>query len=136
VKTTEIEKGAVDAADSEEDETTIPGPARRVLRGIMRIRSPRPTPTNDLMKVHFPVLSEHEEKVAEEISKSGSPGVEESTRVTHRLTTNHTTNGAPDELLDPDDPRITGVAKGGKDGAKTCKYHHQITRWLAPDAVT
>ena len=82
---------------------------------------------DDLMKVDFPVLSEHEEKLAQNLSKSHDPKVEKRARMTHRMTTNQTGTGDPDELLglDPDDPRITGVAKGGKDGVNTCKSHHQ-----------
>ena len=120
VKTTEIEKGMMEhlnAADDEENEVT-PGPAQRVLQGIMRMRSPRPTPAGDLMKVDFPVLSEHEENLARELSTSHDPKAEKSARLTHRMVTNQTGNGEMDELLDPDDPRITGVAKGGKE---TCK---------------
>jgi len=133
VKTTEIEKGVTEqsnAADSEDDEA-ISGPARRVLQGIMRMRSPRPTPTDDLMKVNFPVLSEHEEKLAQKWSKSHDPKVEKRARMTQRMTTNQTGGGEPDELLDPDDPRITGVANGGKDGDKTCESYHQIPGWFA-----
>ncbi len=133
VKTTEIEKGVMEhlnASDSEENEVTS-GPARRVLQGIMRMRSPRPSPIDDLMKVNFPVLSEQEEKHAQNLSKShDDPKVEKGARMTHRVTTNQTENGEPDELLllDPDDPRITGVAKSGKDGVKTCRSHHQNLR--------
>ena len=132
MKTTEIEKGVMehlDAADSEENEATS-GPTQRVLQGIMRMRTPRPTPKDDLMKVNFPVLSEHEEKLAQELSKSRGRGrtAEMPTRLTHRVVTNQTVNGDPDELLDPDDPRITGVAKGGKDGIKTCKSHRRVAR--------
>jgi hypothetical protein len=131
VKTTEIEKGVTEhlnATDSEDEVTSKP--ARRVLQGIIRMRSPRPTSIDDLMKVNFPVLSEHEEKLAQNWSKSHDPKVEKGARMTHRMSTNQTGNGEPHELLllDPDDPRITGVAKGGKDGVKTCKPHHQVFR--------
>lgn len=137
VKTTEIEKGVMEhwnAADSEEDEVTS-RPARRVLQGIMRMRNPRPTPIDDLMKVDFPVLSEHEERLAQNLSKSHDPKVEKRAQMmTHRMTTNQTENGEPHELLllDPDDPRITGVAK---DGVKTCKSYHQMSRWFAFNSV-
>jgi len=135
VKTTEIEKGVTEhlnAADSEEDNLTS-RPTRRVLKGIMRMRSPQPTPIDDLMKVNFPVLSEHEEKLAQNLSKSHDPKVEKRPRMAHRMTMSQTGNGEPHEalMLDPDDPRITGVAKGGKDGVKTCKSHHRISRWFA-----
>ena len=130
VKTTEIEKGVMEhlnAPDSEGNEEVTSGPARRVLRGIMRMRSPRPTPIDDLMRVNFPVLSEQEEKLAQNLSKGHDP---KRPRMTHHMTTNQTGNGEPDEslLLDPDDPRITGVAKGGKDDVKTCESHHQSSR--------
>ena len=129
VKTTEIEKGVTEhlnAPDSEENEV-MPGPARRVLQGIMRMRSPRPAPVDDLMKVNFPVLSEQEEKLAQNLSEGHDP---KGARITHCITTNQTGNGEPDELLmlDPDDPRITGVAKSGKDDVKTCKSHHYSSR--------
>lgn len=127
IKTTEIEKGMMehlDAADDEENEAT-PGPAQRVLQGIMKMRTPRPTPASDFMKVDFPVLSEYEEKLAQELSKSYDPKAKTSARLIHRMVTTQTGNGEQDELLDPDDPRITGVAKGGKE---TCKYQHQISR--------
>jgi hypothetical protein len=119
----------LNATDSEETEATS-GPAQRVLRGIMRMRSPRPTPVGDLMQVNFPVLSEHEEKLAQELSKSHDPKVEKGVQATRRMVTNQTGNDEPDELLDPDDPRITGVAEGGKDGVKTCTSHHEISRWF------
>lgn len=124
VKTTEIEKGMMehlDAADNQENEATS-GPAQRVLQGIMRMRSPRPTLADDLMKVDFPVLSEYEEKLAQELSKNHDPKAKKSAQLIHRVVTTQTGNGDLDDLLDPDDPRITGVAKGG---TKTCKSQHQ-----------
>jgi len=137
VKTTEIEKGMTEhlnAAEGEEHETT-PGPAQRVLRGIMRVRSPRPAPADDLMKVDFPVLSEYEETLAQELARDHGPKAEKPTRLTQRVVTNATGNGEPDELLDPDDPRITGVAKGGKEGVKSCKSRHRIPLWFASDGA-
>ena len=132
VKTTEVEEGVIEhlnVTDSENE--TTPGPTQRVLQSIMRMRSPRPAPADDLMKVDFPVLSEYEEKLAQALSECHDPKAETPVRLTHRMVTNQTGNGELDELLDPDDPRITGVAKGGKDGVKTCRSHHQISRWFA-----
>jgi hypothetical protein len=80
------------------------------------------------MKVDFPVLSEYEETLAQKWSKGHSPMAEKPTGLTHRMSTNQTADVESDGLLDPDDPRITGVAKGGKDGVKTCKSYHHITR--------
>jgi hypothetical protein len=76
------------------------------------------------MKVDFPVLSEYEEKIAQELSKSHDPKAKKSAQLIHRMVTTRTGNSDPDELLDPDDPRITGVAKGGQ---KTCKSQHQVS---------